>query len=111
MTTEQVTQIKYLRETGLETHEIHSRLFPDLELWEVHNVIHFDGGCKSKKELINRIVKLYPELARLFELRQKRADRELTLVILHHEGAIRESKCRASEAHRKKYSSDAAPSD
>ncbi|HWY74675.1 MAG TPA: hypothetical protein VN281_03610 [Verrucomicrobiae bacterium] len=111
MTCEQATQIKRLAETGLQTHEIHSRHFPNLDLWEVHNVIHFDGKCQSKKDLIDSILKLHPDLAKTFVRLHRRADRELTLVIFHHEGAIIESKLRASEAHRNKNSSNSSCAD
>jgi hypothetical protein len=111
MTSEEAAQIKRLAETGLQTHEIHSRHFTNLELWEVHNIIHFHGKCQSKKGLIDSIMKLCPDLAKTFIRLHKRADRELTLVILHHESTIIESKLRASEAHRKNSNSDTSVGD
>jgi len=111
VTSEQVSRIKGLAETGLQSHEIHKGHFPELELWEIHNAIHFDARCKSKKDLIQAILKLHPDVAKVFERHHKRPHSELTLVILHHESKIMEAKLRASELHRKNSNPDQSAND
>jgi hypothetical protein len=95
-------QIKRLAATGLRTHEIHKKHFPDFEPWEIHNAIHFDGTCESKDELIQAILRQNPDLAKLAQMRGISADSGLTGVIVFHEGEITAAKVLASEAHRKK---------
>jgi hypothetical protein len=101
VTGEQIMRIKSLAAAGLRTHEIHGEDFPGCELWEIHNVIHFDGRCESKQDLMQNILKQYPDLAKSFREDRRPEDMKLKVMILSHEGRITETKFRASESHRK----------
>jgi hypothetical protein len=102
MSTEHIIQIKRWAATGLQTHEVHSIYFPDLELWEVHNAIYFDGKCRSEPEMIRRILQQHAGLERFCHRQCRPAVGGISSMIRIHEQKLIEMKLYASVAYRNK---------
>jgi hypothetical protein len=102
MSPEHIILIKRWAATGLQTHEVHRIYFPDLELWEVHNAIYFEGRCRTEGELTGQIMQEFPDLRIGCKRLCHSVSYGISTLIQLHEQKLTEMKFRASVAYHNK---------